>query len=148
MKVFTALLFLIQVFLGYSIPLFGLSIIVTFIIYIQIYCPKSSPRVTLSFKEWQTTKLFLVSGYLCRLLNTIRSCPVLVQQEGILHAHACIRWTTIAWAHQIWWREIEKSRKGTVLLKAISLVLWTPYFPTKNILHDKNRTFSTRAFHL
>ena len=29
----------------------------------------------------------------------------LEQQEGILHAHAWIRWTTIAWAHQIWWRE-------------------------------------------
>ena len=23
------------------------------------------------------------------------------KQEGILHAYACIRWTTIAWAHQI-----------------------------------------------
>ena len=42
------------------------------------------------------------------------------EQEGILHGHACIRWTTIAWAHQIWWREIENSRKVTVLLKAIS----------------------------
>ena len=68
------------------------------------------------------------------------------QQEGILHAHAWIRWTTIAWAHQIWWREIENSGKGTVLLKAILLVLWIPYFPTKNIFHDKNRTFSTRVF--
>ena len=38
------------------------------------------------------------------------------------------------------------ARKITVLLKAISLVLWIPYFPTKNILHDKNRTFSTRVF--
>ena len=38
------------------------------------------------------------------------------------------------------------ARKVTVLLKAISLVLWIPYFPTKNILHDKNRTFSTRVF--
>ena len=28
-------------------------------------------------------------------------------------------------------------------LKAISLV---PYFPTKNVLHDKNRTFSMRVF--
>ena len=37
-------------------------------------------------------------------------------------------------------------RKVTVFLKAISLVLWIPYFPTKNILHDKNRTFSTRVF--
>ena len=36
--------------------------------------------------------------------------------------------------------------KVTVLLKAISLVLWMPYFPTKNILHDKYRTFSTRVF--
>ena len=32
------------------------------------------------------------------------------EQEGILHAHAWIRWMTIAWAHQIWWREIENSR--------------------------------------
>ena len=38
------------------------------------------------------------------------------------------------------------ARKVTVLLKAISLVLWIPYFPTKNVLHDKNRTFSTRVF--
>ena len=66
--------------------------------------------------------------------------------EGILHAHACIRWTTIEYGHQIWWRGIENWRKGTVLLKAISFVLWIPYFPTKNILHDKNRTFSTRVF--
>ena len=43
-------------------------------------------------------------------------------------------------------REIENSR--TVLLEAISLVLWIPYFPKKNILHDKNLTFSisTRRF--
>ena len=40
----------------------------------------------------------------------------------------------------------ELSRKVTVLLKAISLVLWIPYFPTKNVIHDKNRTFSTRVF--
>ena len=38
------------------------------------------------------------------------------------------------------------ARKVTVLLKAISLVLWIPYFPTKNVIHDKNRTFSTRVF--
>ena len=37
-------------------------------------------------------------------------------------------------------------REVTVLLKAISLVLWIVYFPTKNVLHDKNRTFSTRVF--
>ena len=36
--------------------------------------------------------------------------------------------------------------KVTVLLKAISLALWIPYFRTKNILHDKNQTFSTRVF--
>ena len=69
-----------------------------------------------------------------------------IQQEGILRAHACIRWTIIAWAHQIWRREIENSPKVTVLLKAISLVLWIPYFPLKNALHDKKRTFSTRVF--
>ena len=38
------------------------------------------------------------------------------------------------------------ARKVTVLLKAISLVFWIPFFPTKSILHDKNRTFSTRDF--
>ena len=70
----------------------------------------------------------------------------LVEQEGNLHAHAYIRWTTMAWAHQIWWREIENSRKVTVLLEAISLVLWIAHFPTKNVLHDKNRTFSKRDF--
>ena len=32
------------------------------------------------------------------------------KQEGILYVHAWIRWATIAWAHQIWWREIENSR--------------------------------------
>ena len=36
--------------------------------------------------------------------------------------------------------------KVTVLLKAISLVLSMLYFPTKNIIHDKNRTFSRRVF--
>ena len=65
---------------------------------------------------------------------------------NILLAHACIPWTTIVWAHQIWWREIENSRKVTVLLKAISLVLWISYFPTKIVLHDKNRTFSKGDF--
>ena len=52
----------------------------------------------------------------------------------------------MAWAHQIWWREIENSRKVTVLLEAISLVPWISHFPTKNVLHDKNRTFSKRNF--
>ena len=42
--------------------------------------------------------------------------------------------------------EIENLYKGTVLLKAISLVLWIPYFPTKNILHEINWTLSTRGF--
>ena len=37
------------------------------------------------------------------------------------------------------------ARKVTVLLKAISLVLWIPHFPTKNNLHDKTRPFSTRV---
>ena len=32
------------------------------------------------------------------------------EQEGILNAHAWIRWTTVAWSHQIWRREIENSR--------------------------------------
>ena len=33
-----------------------------------------------------------------------------------------------------------------VLLKAISLMPWISYFPTKNVLHDKNRRFSKRDF--
>ena len=69
-----------------------------------------------------------------------------LEQEGILLAHACVRWTTITWAFQIWWREIENSREVTVLLKAISLLFWIPYFHTKNVFYDKNRTFSTRVF--
>ena len=69
-----------------------------------------------------------------------------VQQKGILRAHACIYWTTIAWAHQIWWREIANPRKVSVFLKPISLMLWIPYFPSKNALQDKNRTLSTRVF--
>lgn len=69
-----------QVFLGYSIPLFGLSIIVTFIIYIQIYCSKSSPRVTLSFEEWQTTKLCFWSA----VIYVVCWTPfVLVQMSGV-----------------------------------------------------------------
>ena len=56
------------------------------------------------------------------------------------------RWATIASAHQIWWQEIERSRKVTVLLKGILLVLWIPYFPAKNVLRDKNETFSTGIF--
>ena len=62
-----------------------------------------------------------------------------IQQEGVFHAHACIRWATIAWEHQIWWREIKNSRKVTVLSKAILLVLKISYF-------DKNRTFSKEDF--
>ena len=80
MKVFTALLFLIQVSLGYSIPLFGLSIIVTIIIYIQIYCSKSSPRVTLSFEEWQTTNMCFWSA----VIYVVCWTPfVLVQMSGV-----------------------------------------------------------------
>ena len=75
---------------------------------------------------------------------SLLSISLLRALEGILRAHACVRWKTIAWAHQIWWREIESP--VTVLLKANSLVLWIPYFPTKNVLHEKNRTFSTRVF--
>ena len=62
-----------------------------------------------------------------------------IQQEGVLHAHVCIRWATIAWAHQIWWREIKNWRKVTVLSKAILLVFRISYF-------DKNRTFSKQDF--
>ena len=55
----------------------------------------------------------------------------LKNRRTFLRAHACIRWTTIAWAHQIWWRQIENSRKVSVLLKAISSVLWIPTFLQK-----------------
>ena len=55
----------------------------------------------------------------------------LKNRRAFLRAHACIRWTTIAWAHQIWWRQIENSRKVSVLLKAISSVLWIPTFLQK-----------------
>ena len=44
----------------------------TFIIYIQIYCSKSLPRVTLSFEEWQTTSFV---GH--------HSSFVLVQMSGV-----------------------------------------------------------------
>ena len=37
------------------------------------------------------------------------------------------------------------ARKVTILLKAISFVLWIPYFPTKKVLYEKKRTFSTRV---
>ena len=69
--------------------------------------------------------------------------PYLGKQEGNLRAHACIRWKTTVWVHQIWWREIENSRIVTVFLKDISLGLWILYFPTKNVLRQENRTFST-----
>ena len=48
----------------------------------------------------------------CSLLIAFYQVPLLNkrgQQEGNLHAHACIRWTTIAWVHQIWWRKIENN---------------------------------------
>ena len=38
------------------------------------------------------------------------------------------------------------NRKLARKLQSFSLVLWIPYFPTKTIRHDKNRTFSTRVF--
>ena len=62
-----------------------------------------------------------------------------IQQEGVLHAHVCMRWATIAWAHQIWWREIKNSCNVTVLSKAILLVFRISYF-------DKTRTFSKQDF--
>ena len=70
----------------------------------------------------------------------------LKNRRAFLRAHACIRWTTIAWAHQIWWRQIENSRKVPVLFKGHFVGALNTDFPTKNVLHDKNRTFSTRVF--
>ena len=96
---------------------------------------------------WMKTQNAQLSRSLCYIFTFLcLSLIHLLKQEGILCAHACIRWTTIAWAHQIWWREIEHTRKVTVLLKAISLVLWIWFFPAKNVLCDKKRTFSTRVF--
>ena len=63
----------------------------------------------------------------------------LIFSEGILNAHACFCWTTIAWAHQMWWREIENSRELTVIWRAIYLVLWIQYFPTKTVLHINDK---------
>ena len=54
----------------------------------------------------------LTRGRFCSLLIAFYQVPLLnkpSQQEGNLHAHACIRWTTISWVHQIWWREIENT---------------------------------------
>ena len=62
-----------------------------------------------------------------------------IQQEGVLHAHVCIHWVTMAWVHQIWWRESKNLRKVTVLSKAILLVLRMLYF-------DENQTFSKQDF--
>ena len=48
----------------------------------------------------------------------------------------------------IWWWEIENSREVTVLLTVILLVLWIPYFPTKNVLRDKKSDVFYAGFQL
>ena len=94
------------------------------------------------------TNLDQVAPNWTKLYLTAPGCSILHQVTGgILRAHAFIHWTTIGWVHRIWRREIENSRKlVTIPLKAISLVLWVPYFPTKNAPRDKNWTFSMRVF--
>ena len=90
--------------------------------------------------------MYGIACSLCSKLMCIVTRTILWQQEGNFSTHACICWMIIAWAHQIWWREIENSCKVTVLLKVISLMLWIPYFPTKNVLLDKNWIFSAGVF--
>ena len=90
--------------------------------------------------------LYGIACSLCSKLMCIVTRTILWHQEGNFGTHACICWMIIAWAHQIWWREIENSCKVTVLLKVISLMLWIPYFPTRNVLLEKNWIFSKRVF--
>ena len=54
-------------------------------------------------RRWRTKRRYLVELVLPE--NFVPSA--LREQEGILYVHACVRCTTIAWAYQIWWREIE-----------------------------------------
>ena len=62
-------------------------------------------------------------------------------------ACACVHpMNAMAWSHQIWWQEIENSRKGKVLVKAISFVLWVPYFPTKKFSMAKIGRFLRGCF--
>ena len=82
-------------------------------------------------KHMTSNGLISLTRLLHHLWINICVFTYLKEQEGILHVHACIRWTTIAWAHQIWWRQIGNSRKVSVLLKAISSVLWIPTFLQK-----------------
>ena len=54
-------------------------------------------------RRWQTKRSYVVELVLPKnfLLSALR------EPEGILRALACVCWTTITWAYQIWWREIE-----------------------------------------
>ena len=52
-----------------------------------------------------------------------------------------------AWAEPHSWVNGRASVRVSALFKVISSVLWIPYFPKKKkVIHDKNRTFSTRVF--
>jgi len=69
-----------QVFLGYSMVLYGISIVITVVIYIQIYRSYSSPRVNKSPEERQITKLC----FLLAILYSVCWMPfVLVQFFGV-----------------------------------------------------------------
>ena len=78
----------------------------------------------------------------------------LVRNAGKVYASRRAFWVRMRVSAERQWRgriksdggEIENSHKVTGLLKAISLVIWIPFFPTKNVLHDKNRKFSMRVF--
>ena len=64
----------------------------------------------LSFWVWGLSFLGLcfqdTPNLMHKLLKFILTCK---EKEGILPASRCSRWTTIAWAHQIWWQEIKHS---------------------------------------
>ena len=82
------------------------------------------------------------------------SISLLREQEGILRAHACIRWTTIAWAHQIWWREIDnplhqKGKLNVIKRQKMSVfgmwVLMTGLLVMAPADHHKRVTHGTRV---
>ena len=59
-------------------------------------------------------------------------CVYIPERTGGHFACSCVHpLNDNSWAHQIWWRQIGNSRKVSVLLKAISSVLWIPTFLQK-----------------
>ena len=96
-----------------------------------ILANQSVINYSINTRHMTSNGLISLTRLLHHLCINICVFTYLKEQEGILRVHACIRWTTIAWAHQIWWRQIGNSRKVSVLLKAISSVLWIPTFLQK-----------------